>query len=80
MDELAGGEPPDTAAIVREVLGGAGNQSAQAAVIRNAAAALHVHRGGGYAAQMVSEVCEVLQSGLALGVLLGLVEASARRR
>jgi anthranilate phosphoribosyltransferase len=79
VDELAGGEPPDTAAIVREVLGGAGNQSAQAAVIRNAAAALHVHRGG-YAAQMVSEVREVLQSGLALGVLLGLVEASARRR
>lgn len=80
VDELAGGEPPDNAVIVREVLAGAGNQSAQAAVILNAAAALYVHRGGGDYPQMLSEVREVLQSGSALGILQGLVEASARRR
>jgi anthranilate phosphoribosyltransferase len=78
-EELAGGEPLDNAAIVREVLAGAGNRASQAAVILNAAAALYVHRDGGDYAQMVREVREVLQSGSALGVLYRLVEASARR-
>lgn len=41
-DDLAGGSPADNARIVREVLGGAGNAAATAAVVLNAAAALLV--------------------------------------
>jgi anthranilate phosphoribosyltransferase len=78
-EELAGGEPQDNAEIVRQVLGGAGNLTAQAAVILNAAAALYLHRDGGDYAALVTEVRTTLLRGEPLQVLQRLVEASAPR-
>jgi anthranilate phosphoribosyltransferase len=75
--DLAGGEPAENAAIVREVLGGGGSVAAQAAVALNAAAALYVQRGGGEFAQFLAEAQRALRAGAALGVLERLTSASA---
>jgi anthranilate phosphoribosyltransferase len=74
--DLAGGEPADNAAIVREVLAGGGAHAAQAAVVLNAAAALYVQRDGGDFAQMVGEVQAALRDRSALAVLDRLVAAT----
>jgi anthranilate phosphoribosyltransferase len=42
LEDLAGGEPADNAAIIEEILGGGGPRGARAAVVLNAAAALYV--------------------------------------
>jgi anthranilate phosphoribosyltransferase len=76
VDDLAGGEPAENAAIVRDVLRGAGTQAAQAAVTMNAAAALYVHRGGGDYASMVRDARAALHDGSAERVLDSLVTAS----
>jgi anthranilate phosphoribosyltransferase len=76
-DDLAGGDPADNAAIVRDVLAGGGHRAAQAAVILNAAAAIYVHRDGGDYPAIVTEVRDTLGSGAALRVLERLIAASA---
>lgn len=76
--DLAGGEPAENAAIVRDVLGGGGNAAARAAVTLNAAAALYVHRDGSSYVALVDEVRAALDSGATLQVLERLVTASAQ--
>jgi anthranilate phosphoribosyltransferase len=76
-DALAGGEPAENAAIVREVLEGGGTRAARAAVALNAAAALYVQRDGGDFAALLREVEASLDSGAALRVLDRLIQASA---
>ena len=75
--DLAGGEPGENAAIVRDVLAGGGAPAARAAVTLNAAAALFVHRENADFGALVGEVGAVLSSGAALRVLDRLVAASA---
>jgi anthranilate phosphoribosyltransferase len=75
-ESLAGGEPAENAAIVRDVLRGAGSEAARAAVTLNAAAALYVHRGGGDFGALVEEAKAALASGAALHVLERLSAAS----
>lgn len=73
---LAGGEPTENAAIVREVLRGGGTDAAHAAVALNGAAALYVHRGGGDFQRLVDEVRQTLREGTASALLATLVAAS----
>lgn len=76
-DALAGGDPADNAAIVRDVLGGRGSDAARAAVTLNAAAALYVQRDGGEFGALVREVKVALADQAPLRVLDRLVAASA---
>jgi len=75
-EDLAGGDPSENAAIVRQVLRGVGSDSATTAVTLNAAAALYVHRGGGDFAGMVTEAASALTNGSALRQLERLAAAS----
>ena len=82
--ELAGGEPAENAAIVRDVLSGGGTRGARAAVVLNAAAALYV---GGYAASYedgVRRAAAALEGGAGAAALdrmrQAYTEALARRR
>ena len=76
-NDLAGGDPSDNAAIVRDVLSGGGSAAARAAVTLNAAAALYVHRDGGDFAALVAEVQNSLLTRSALALLEKLIAASA---
>jgi anthranilate phosphoribosyltransferase len=76
-DDLTGGDPAQNAAVVRRVLGGAGNAAASAAVALNAAAALYVGRSGGDFASLVTEAAAALTDGSALQCLERLIAASA---
>jgi anthranilate phosphoribosyltransferase len=74
---LAGGDPAENAAIVRDVLAGGGSDAARAAVTLNAAAALFVQRDGGDFGALVLEVQHTLGSGAPLRMLEQLIAASA---
>lgn len=68
--ELGGGEPAENAAIILELLGGRGTQGARAAVVLNAAAAIHVAGSGGTNfGEAVERATTALESGAGLEAL-----------
>jgi anthranilate phosphoribosyltransferase len=75
-EALAGGDPAENGAIIRDVLRGAGTAAARAAVVLNAAAALFVSAGDVTFAAAVAEAERALDRATALAVLDGLVAAS----
>jgi len=76
-DELAGGDPRENSAVVREVLSGGGAPAARAAVAVNAAAALYVARGGGDYLALHDEVRIALREARAIPILEQLITASS---
>jgi anthranilate phosphoribosyltransferase len=67
--ELAGGEPAENAALIREVLGGGGPEGARAAVALNAAAALYVAGKASTFADGVARAQDALRAGVGLMAL-----------
>jgi anthranilate phosphoribosyltransferase len=77
-DGLEGGEPEDNARRIREVLAGEDRGVARAAVLLNAAAAIHVADVAGSLADSLSAARESLDSGAATATLEALRVASNR--
>ena len=75
-EELAGGDPAENAAIIREVLAGKGNPGATAAVLLNAAAAVYVGGLEPDFASAMSRVREALSAGQGTAALERLRVAS----
>lgn len=78
LDELAGGEPDDNAAIIRGVLDGSVQSAARTAVLLNAGAAIYVSGLVDDLAAGVRRAEEAVDDGRARGVLTRLVEATGR--
>jgi anthranilate phosphoribosyltransferase len=78
LEDLAGGEPEDNAAIVRAVLEGSRTDGARTAVLMNAGAALYV---GGHADDLrggVERAAAAIDDGAALRTLDDLVRSTGR--
>ena len=75
--DLAGGPPERNAEIIEELLGGRGNEGAQAAVVLNAAAALYVGGVTATFAEGVSRSREALDAGAGMVALTRLRVAHA---
>jgi anthranilate phosphoribosyltransferase len=73
---LAGGEPEENAALIREVLAGGARHAARAAVLLNAGAAIYVADQAGSLAEGVERARESVDSGAAQACLDALREAS----
>jgi anthranilate phosphoribosyltransferase len=78
LDALRGGDAQENAALLARILGGEAHP-ARAAVIVNAAAALHVVRGGDLAAR-AREAAGAITSGAAEKKLAAWREAAVRER
>lgn len=78
LDELAGGEPADNAAIIRGVLDGSVRTAARTAVLLNAGAAIYVSGRVDDLAEGVRRAEAALDEGRAGAVLARLIEATGR--
>jgi anthranilate phosphoribosyltransferase len=80
LDELAGGDPADNAALARTILAGRGPRAARSAVILNAAGAIYVAgRTATYPAAVIAAT-ESLDRGAGIGALERFRAAIARHR
>ncbi len=80
LEELAGGDPAQNAALIEDVLGGGGSAGAQAAVLLNAAAALYVSRDAGSYADAIDRTRRAMADGVGLAALQRLRVASHATR
>lgn len=80
VDDLAGGEPAENAAVIERVLLGKGSAGAQAAVALNAGAALYVAGRASTLAEGVTQAHRALQAGAGWDALGRLRSATASRR
>lgn len=76
LEELAGGEPEENAAIVRELFSGVLRGAARTAVVMNAAAAIHVSGKVDRLEDAVALASASLDSGSASAILDRLIEAT----
>ncbi|MBV6520857.1 MAG: Anthranilate phosphoribosyltransferase [Gemmatimonadaceae bacterium] len=75
VDELRGGTPTENAALIRDLLAGAGSPAARSAVILNTAAALFVAERYPSFAACVSEARTALGSGVGREMLIRMISA-----
>ncbi len=75
---LAGGDPPQNAALVRAVLAGAERGAPRSAVLVNAAAAIHVGGGAASLAEGARAAAAAIDSGRALATLERMIAVTRR--
>lgn len=80
FDDLAGGDPAHNAALIEDVLRGAGSAGARSAVLLNAAAALYVSQDHGTYRDAVNRTRQAMADGVGLAALERLRRASVATR